>query len=134
MSPSRFACGVRILGCLLKKKKRGTLKNDDAPSAAPIVNGVLAKETLNPLALLDEMAADYERVKALSTRAYNQSIRFDRSVVGIVFVADAHIGHIGVNHKRLFAETQAVVNTPGLYLFCLGDMIENKIINISMNL
>lgn len=75
------------------------------------------------------MEAEYNRLRDIATRAYNQEIGFDkRSVVGISFIADAHIGHYGVNHARLLAETQAVCATRGLYLFCIGDMIENKIV------
>jgi hypothetical protein len=74
------------------------------------------------------MSGEYDRLRAIQERSRNQCIEFQQPVVGIAYVADAHIGHFGVNLHRLFDEARLIAETPGLWLFTDGDMVENMIL------
>ncbi len=102
--------------------------------AQPSVIGVTANyESFDPHAVFDEMVAEYDRLADKQRLSHAQSIGFDYSPVCLVFVADAHLGHPGVNIRRVFSEAKIVVETPGMYLFTAGDMIENMILAKLMN-
>jgi len=45
--------------------------------------------------------------------------------VGIVAISDFHIGHEGVDYKRLQHDIKVIANTPNIFMAFLGDAIDN---------
>lgn len=94
-----------------------------------VVEGVTADEQLpNPKEVLQRASKRFAAIKTLMDRRAKQVIRFDRGPVGIVFVADNHIGNEGVDYDRMFNEAEIIASTPNLYVMQVGDLIDNFIV------
>lgn len=113
--------------------------DERAPDPSPLIQGVTAGETVCDIdELIEQLGEEYERLRAIKLKSHNQRIAFRQRVVGIAYVADAHLGHKGVNLKRLLDEARLIVRTPNLWMFTVGDMIENmilaKLVNSRLNI
>lgn len=94
-----------------------------------VVEGVTAEEQLpNPKEVLRRASDKFRVIKGLMERRAKQTIRFDRYPVGIVFVADNHIGNDGVDYDRMFEEAELIASTPNLYVIQVGDLVDNFIV------
>jgi hypothetical protein len=94
-----------------------------------VVEGVTADEQLpNPKEVLQRASKRFAAIKTLMDRRAKQVIRFDRGPVGIVFVADNHIGNEGVDYDRMFNEAEIIAGTPNLYVMQVGDLVDNFIV------
>lgn len=71
---------------------------------------------------------EWNKIEARLKQEVDQHITFSHGPVGIGFVADLHFGGKGVNYPQAFAEAAMVRDTPGLWLFCVGDVVDDFII------
>ena len=58
----------------------------------------------------------------------NQHIRFPHGPVAIFFLGDQHIGNSGTDIDRMYREQRLILDTPGGYVFQMGDTVDNFII------
>ena len=64
--------------------------------------------------------------KKLSTRVDEATVEIDTGrPIAVGFLADAHIGAITCRYKELVERFELMVDTPGFYLFSVGDTIDN---------
>jgi hypothetical protein len=70
----------------------------------------------------------WTKTERLLQRRESQRIEFERGPIAIVFAADLHLGSSGVDYPRVFEEAQTVVDTPGMYLMLVGDLLDNFIL------
>lgn len=71
---------------------------------------------------------EWEKTELRLTKEIDQYLTFSCAPVGIAFVADLHCGGKGVNYPRMFQEAEIIKNTPGLFLFVVGDLVDNFVI------
>jgi hypothetical protein len=76
----------------------------------------------------DKAVAAWRKTERLVQRQEAQRITFRRGPICIVYAADLHLGNAGVDYPRVFDEAEIVAKTPGMYLFLLGDLLDNFII------
>ena len=100
----------------------------DAPEA--IITGTRAEALVDRLALwrAAETRFEQEREAALSASVDRPRIRFDEGPVCMVYIGDLHLGAGGVDYPLLRAHTELVRDTPGMYLNCMGDVVDNFIL------
>ena len=95
--------------------------------------------TIDGHGVSDEMYIDEDRVwrEALrltrrqqdrQERKASNALRFPSGPIGLVFLADLHLGSPGVDYQRLDDDITAILDTPGLYVVAVGDMLDNFII------
>jgi hypothetical protein len=58
----------------------------------------------------------------------DQHIRFQHGPVAIIFLGDQHIGNGGTDYPRMYEEQLTILQTPGAYVWQMGDLIDNFII------
>ena len=58
----------------------------------------------------------------------NQKITFDQKRIGIVWIADLHLGDNGVDYERLERETLLIRQTPNMYAMLGGDVANSFIL------
>jgi UDP-2,3-diacylglucosamine pyrophosphatase LpxH len=64
---------------------------------------------------------DYKESYFADSRA---TFNFKKKYIGIATVADAHIGHEGVNLYQLEKDQDLIENTDNMYVVCCGDMMD----------
>ncbi len=103
-------------------------KRRKAPTAE--INGLTAADIDWPdeEEVFHRACQEWQKTKIRLKREVDQYIKFDHGPVGIAFVADLHCGGKGVNYPRMFEEAEIISKTPGLYLFTVGDLVDNFII------
>lgn len=105
------------------------------PAAAPELKGALDE-------LEDEFDEEevWEEAVAMGKRTLKdgiipeREINFDYGTVGLVFMADLHLGNAGVDYARIDREIDLILDTPGMYVVTVGDLIDNFIIGRLMQL
>ncbi len=93
----------------------------------PRVVGV-APELPDEGEVYEKAVAAWRKTEKLVQRQEQQRIAFRRGPVCIVYAADLHLGSSGVDYPHVFDEAEIVAETPGMYLFLLGDLLDNFII------
>jgi len=76
----------------------------------------------------DRACKEWHKTERRLEREIDQHIIFSHGPVGIAFAADLHFGGKGVNYPLAFAEAKMIAQTPGLFLFTVGDMVDDFII------
>lgn len=71
---------------------------------------------------------EWEHAEKIARKRLASSIEFRRGPVALTFAADLHIGNAGTNYNRIFSEARTVIETPGMYLALVGDLIDNYIL------
>lgn len=99
----------------------------EAPEA--IITGTRAEALVDRLSLWTAAEARFERERAaaLAASVHRQRIRFDEGPICMVYIGDLHLGASGVDYPLLRAHADIIRNTPGMYLNCMGDMVDNFI-------
>ena len=78
--------------------------------------------------VFERACREWEKTAIRLAREVDQYIAFERGPVGIAFVADLHCGGKGVNYPRMFEEAEVIAETPGLFAFAVGDLVDNFVI------
>lgn len=114
------------LDLALASESGGTLR--DAPEA--IITGTRAQALVDRMALWRAMEAKFEeeRAAALAASVVSQRIAFNEGPVCMVYIGDLHLGAKGVDYKLAREHVQLVRDTPGMYLNCMGDIVDNFIL------
>lgn len=109
------------------KKRQGLATDPDyqLPAATPIIEGARQPE-------IDEEEV-WRRAIAVSRRTLTAdelvgSIYFDYGTIGLVFLADLHLGSSGTDYERVDADIDLIMGTPGMYVVGVGDMLDNYIV------
>lgn len=111
-----------------ERKRRGELDERARPPVAR-ADGVTADEDE-----LDEDALWAAAIEASNARRkreqrrQRQVVEFDHGPIAIALLADLHLGSSGVDYARLDADIETIVETPGMYVMLVGDMLDNWII------
>lgn len=97
------------------------------PAAVPVIEGAL--DTLEGI---DEEAV-WQRAIEMSRRRLallgrEGRLLFDYGPVGLAFLADLHLGGEGVDYERIDREIDLILQTPGLYVVSVGDLLDNFIV------
>lgn len=123
-----------------KKERSESSRTADRPPAAPEprIDGVRAEDHRpDPEKLFKRAAEDYASKRAKRARARDNRIAFSgEHPVAIAWIADTHIGNSGTDIERAFREIGIVRDTPGMFAFFVGDLIDNFVIGVlkSVNL
>jgi hypothetical protein len=73
-------------------------------------------------------AAEWERTRELVEAQCTQRLLFSHGPVAMAWMADLHLGGSGVDYPRLFAEARAIVETPGMFIGTVGDVVDSWIV------
>lgn len=110
-----------------ERKARGELQ-PEAEAPLPRIEGVLAYEDVDEEEILSRAIREWAGTKKKAVRKRNQSIEFDHGPVCIANLGDQHFGDSGTNYPRAFQEAQLVADTPGMYAFLVGDLVNQFVI------
>lgn len=69
-----------------------------------------------------------KRKKIQQDQRNQQTIEFSHGPVCLVFLADLHVGDVHVDYERLDDDIETIVDTPGMYVCAIGDMLNNYIV------
>lgn len=95
----------------------------------PEVFGVMANEPdIDEEAVWEAAKRSYTREHERQERGAQQQIQFDHGPVCLVFMADLHCGGTGVDYGRIDADCDLILNTPGMYVGLVGDLLDNFIV------
>lgn len=94
----------------------------------PRIIGVLASETPDENEVYQKAVREWRKQERLAQRRQTQVIEFDTSPICLTFAADLHLGSGGVDYPRVFDEAQTIVDTDGMYLILVGDLLDNFIV------
>ena len=119
------------MGLIAAVKKRIGPPPQAGEGSAPevAVEGVRAGEWPDEEAVYRAALAEWEATRALETRKAAQTLRFSHGPVALVCMGDLHLGGAGVDYPRLFREAETIVQTPGVAVALLGDVLDNYIVN-----
>lgn len=70
----------------------------------------------------------WSRTITRAAQKAEQSLTFQGRAVGLVFLADQHLGSPGTDIVRAMEEAETVAQTDGLFAVCCGDMLDNFIV------
>lgn len=78
--------------------------------------------------LYETMKKRYEHYRKSWEADSSVSFTFKKNkYIGLVFVADFHLGHEGVDYYRLEHDIKVIADTPNMYMAFLGDSMDNFI-------
>lgn len=63
----------------------------------------------------------------LAKTSWVPEIPFSNGPIAIVFVGDIHLGNSGTDHERAFNDAEIIANTPGMYIWLMGDLVDSFI-------
>lgn len=90
--------------------------------------GVKAGELPDEEEVYQRALAQYRKARALADRKWRQSIVWNAPAVALVFVGDQHLGDPGTDLPRCFREAELIRDTPGMYAWLMGDLLNNFVI------
>jgi hypothetical protein len=120
-------------------KKRGvyahvgsllTGKHNPGPKRppAPLIEGAGPDVEPDIEAIKEAARARYEAKARRSEEKEDQHIRFSHGPICLFLVGDQHIGNSGTDIGRMFREQDLILDTPGSYVFQLGDTLDNFVV------
>lgn len=92
------------------------------------IEGVKAGEPIDIQAIRGRVLDQWHNTRAEWERKRTQTVRIDRSLVGIAWTADWHVGSDGTDYDRLEAELDIIGETPGLWCGFVGDPADNFVV------
>ena len=88
-------------------------------------------EQADPEALLRAAVAMQKELDKLCQVCEDLPVRIETDEpIGVVFLADAHIGEAGTDIERLHEDVNTIAEHPQLYCYLGGDMAHNFILNV----
>ena len=94
----------------------------------PDVNGATAETNFDPEQAIEEQHRRFRDKHRRAQKKKRQTIRFDTGPVMLAMIGDQHIGNGGTNVKRIFEEQKTILQTPGAYVWQMGDVVDNFIV------
>ena len=83
----------------------------------------------DPQEVLEKATRAFENRKAKQEKRDAQTIAISKGPVGLAFVADQHFGSSGADAKRAMEHAKLIADTPGLYAFIVGDLVDSFVLN-----
>jgi hypothetical protein len=94
----------------------------------PLIEGAGPDAEPDVEAILEAMEKRFAEKEKRAAQKEDQHIRFSHGPVAMFFLGDQHFGNLGTDVKRAFDEQEIILNTPGSYVFQLGDTVDNFIV------
>lgn len=94
----------------------------------PLVGGVGPQDDSDIEDIKEAALRLSEAKKERTRKKEDQHIRFSHGPVAIVFLGDQHIGNAGTDLARMYREQEIILDTPGAYVWQMGDLVDNFII------
>lgn len=113
---------------LTRYKARKLMSAFEQTEPRPKIEGVGPNERPDVEEILRRVQMDYRRREELEHRRKAQSITFDGGPIAIVFAGDEHFGNDGTDVQRVFDEAYMIRDTPGMYTWRTGDVVDNFIL------
>lgn len=110
-----------------ERARRGELEERQKPPT-PRIKGWAVDEEIDEQEVLHRALAEWRGAQRRAQRQASQSIEFDHGPVCIANLGDQHMGDPGTNYPRMFEEAQLVADTPGMYAFLIGDLVNQFVI------
>lgn len=100
----------------------------------PLTIGVTAGEGIRGADVFAKLESEWQKERALAERRAAQVIRFPSGPVAIVGLADMHIGGRGVDYQQLNDEVTLIAETPNMYCFTVGDIVDNFVTDWALSI
>lgn len=115
--------------CARSRWRRSMKKMD-----APVVENLGGFRALHAWPLPEEVMKKakqrFDERRTKEKLKQSQKIKFSHGPVGIAFVADQHFGDSGVDTERAIRDAILIRDTPGLYAFQVGDLVNSFILKV----
>lgn len=99
------------------------------PAAVPVIENALAGlEEIDEEAEWARAVDEYRKKKERLRLSRAGRLAWDYGAVCLVFMADTHLGGTGVDVEAIDRDIELVRETPGAYIFAVGDLLDNFII------
>lgn len=115
-------CGIT------RHKARVLMEAFEETEPRPTIEGVGPNERADVQEILRRVTYDHARRRNLEYRRRTQRITFNDGPVAIVFAGDEHFGNEGTDIERVFDEANTILQTPGMYTWRTGDVVDNFIL------
>jgi hypothetical protein len=101
-------------------------KNTDPPPPQIVGAGPDVRPNIDEIRRTAE--ARFEMAARRAQDKQHQSIRWPHGPIAIFFLGDQHIGNKGADVKRMYDEQKMIMETPGSYVWQMGDVVDNFIV------
>lgn len=94
----------------------------------PLIEGADSEAKPDIDTILEALDERYAEKEKRANQKQDQHIRFTHGPVALFFLGDQHFGSLGTDTKRAFDEQEVILDTPGSYVWQLGDTLDNFIV------
>jgi hypothetical protein len=94
----------------------------------PLIQGAASDVEPDVDTILEQLEKRFAEKEKRASQKQDQHIRFTHGPVALFFVGDQHFGSLGTDTKRAFDEQKTILDTPGSYVWQLGDTLDNFIV------
>lgn len=99
------------------------------PAAVPVIENALAGlEGIDEEAEWQRAIVEHRKAREWLERSRAGRLAWDYGAVCLVFMADTHLGGVGVDYEAIDRDIDQIVATPGAYIVAVGDLLDNFII------
>lgn len=99
------------------------------PAAVPVIKNALAElEDIDEEAEWQRAVVEHRKARERLRRSRAGRLSWDYGAVCLVFMADTHLGGVGVDVEAIDRDISMVLETPGAYIVAVGDLLDNFII------
>ena len=95
---------------------------------SPDITGVDAEPETDIEAIKEAAKRRYQQKHRRAAKKKRQVVRFDMGPVMIAFIGDQHFGNAGTDVQRALDEQKLICDTPGAYVWQMGDVVDNMIV------
>lgn len=121
---------VSLSGIAARGRWRRAMGKLDVPTVENVAGFTATDVWPHPKDVLEEAGQKFEERKVKEELKRSQEIKFSHGPVGIAFVADQHFGDSGVDTERAIKDAELIRDTPGLYCFQVGDLVNTFILKV----
>lgn len=108
--------------------KEGDTTHAHVQPPKPEITGVDASQDGDIEAIKEAARRRHQQKHRRAAKKKRQVVRFDVGPVMIAFIGDQHFGNAGTDVDRAFAEQEMICQTPGAYVWQMGDVVDNFIV------
>ena len=83
----------------------------------------------DPMEVLEKADKAFQNRQRKQRKRDAQTVAISKGPVGVAFVADQHFGSSGSNAKLAMEHARLIADTPGLYAFIVGDLVDSFVLN-----
>lgn len=119
---------ARQLGISRRQVRNFLGRSTEQRKAGWTSEGVTADELPDEEEVYQRAVRQYQQARTLADRKWKQRVTFDAPAVCLTFLGDQHLGDPGTDIVRCFGEAELVRDTPGMYAWLMGDLLNNFVI------